>query len=413
MRKSQFKTAEDLAAFKYGVISPLVSRPEDFPSDQEFFQAAAAAAYTLPDGSPAAFSASTVRKWYYAYRKGGLDALKRAPRSDFGTTRRAGQEAAARAAEIVSANPRTPSTEVRRILASEGFGMSKSTAYRLKRAVSASLSSPGGRAKLRYEAASANDVWHGDSSTGFFIREEGRTAQTRLWVVALIDDASRMVVAAVCAAHDDAAAVATAMERACLTYGVPSRLNFDNGSNYRSSHIDAISARIGTAIHFCEPYSPTSKAKVERWFRTLKDHWYPEGCRTVAEAQRSLDEYVRRYNDSPHSSLSGPATTPRARWLADSDRVRRLPEGGHGLFLFREERRVSEDNVAVVRRLDWQCPVGFAGQRRVFAFEPDGSRCYIVLEGGGLEEISRLDKVSNSAVRRPMLSDKYAAGGGD
>ncbi len=63
MKKSQFKTADDLAAFRYGVISPLVSRPEDYESDSAFFDAASAMDYTLPDGSRARFSWHTIRKW--------------------------------------------------------------------------------------------------------------------------------------------------------------------------------------------------------------------------------------------------------------------------------------------------------------------------------------------------------------
>ena len=412
MKKSQFKTADDLAAFRYGVISPLVSRPEDYGSDSAFFDAASAMDYTLPDGSRARFSWHTVRKWYKAYLSGGLDALRKAPRSDRGKPRRASMEAAARVAEILAANRRAPSTEVLRVLRSEGWEMSPSTCLRLCKAVAAEAAAKGGRAMLRYEAARANDVWHGDSAAGFFIREEGRTAATRLWVIALIDDASRMVVSAVLTRHDDSASLAAAMERAALLYGVPSRLNFDNGANYRSPQIDAIAGRIGSAVHYCEPYAPTSKAKIERWFRTLKDHWYPDGCRTLDEAQASLDGYVRRYNGSPHSSLEGGAS-PRERWLRDREYVRPCPAEGHWCFLFREERRVSADCVAVVRKVEWQCPYALAGRKAWFAFEPDLSRCYAALPSGEFEELRRLDKVSNSQARRPLLSEKYGKGGAE
>ena len=413
MKKSQFKTADDLAAFRYGVISPLVSRPEDYESDSAFFDAASAMDYTLPDGSRARFSWHTIRKWYKAYLSGGLDALRKAPRADAGRPRKASMEAAERAAEILAANRRAPSTEVLRVLRSEGYKMRPSSCLRLCRAIAAEAESRAGRPMLRYEAARANEVWHGDSTAGFFIREEGRTAATKVWVIALIDDASRMVVSAVCTAHDDAASLALALERAALSYGVPSRLNFDNGSNYRSPQIDAIAGRIGSAVHYCEPYTPTSKAKIERWFRTLKDHWYPDGCRTVAEAQGSLDDYVRRYNDSPHSSLEGGAS-PRERWLRDRDYVRPAPGDGHWSFLFREERRVSADCVARIRSTEWQCPFALAGRKAWFAFEPDMSRCYAAMPSGEFEELRRLDKVANSQTRRPaLLSEKYGKGGGE
>ena len=288
--------------------------------------------------------------------------------------------------------------------------MSASSCLRLCRAVAADLSPEGGRGKLRYEAARANEVWHGDSATSFFIQEEGRSAKTRLWVIALIDDASRMVASAVATKHDDAASLALAIERGVLAYGVPARLNFDNGANYRSPQMDMIAARIGSAVHYCQPYTPTSKAKIERWFRTLKDHWYPDGCRSVAEAQASLDAYVSRYNGEGHSALSG--RSPRERWLQDRDYVRKCPEGGHRNFLFREERRVSADCVAKIRGVEWQCPYALAGRKAWFLFEPDLSRCYAAMPSGETEEVFRLDKVANSEVRRPLLSEKYGKGEG-
>jgi hypothetical protein len=133
----------------------------------------------------------------------------------------------------------------------------------------------------------------------------------------------------------------------------------------------------------------------------------------VAEAQGSLDDYVRRYNDSPHTSLEGGAS-PRERWLQDRDYVRPAPGDGHWSFLFREERRVSADCVARIRSTEWQCPFALAGRKAWFAFEPDMSRCYAAMPSGEFEELRRLDKVANSQTARPaLLSEKYGNGGGE
>ncbi|WP_325052319.1 integrase core domain-containing protein [Anaerostipes caccae] len=37
--------------------------------------------------------------------------------------------------------------------------------------------------------------------------------------------------------------------------------------------MELLAARIGSVIHYDQPYSPTQKAKIERWFRTMKDQW--------------------------------------------------------------------------------------------------------------------------------------------
>lgn len=37
--------------------------------------------------------------------------------------------------------------------------------------------------------------------------------------------------------------------------------------------MELLAARIGSVIHYDQPYTPTQKAKIERWFRTMKDQW--------------------------------------------------------------------------------------------------------------------------------------------
>ena len=47
----------------------------------------AARAHTHPDGSFRRYSRGTIDRWLRAYRTGGLEALKPAPRADTGTVR--------------------------------------------------------------------------------------------------------------------------------------------------------------------------------------------------------------------------------------------------------------------------------------------------------------------------------------
>lgn len=60
------------------------------------------------------------------------------------------------------------------------------------------------------------------------------------------------------------------MKSAVSKYGRPKVLNFDNGKSYKNKQMELLVARIGTTLSYCQPYTPTSKAKIERWFRTLK-----------------------------------------------------------------------------------------------------------------------------------------------
>lgn len=42
--------------------------------------------------------------------------------------------------------------------------------------------------------------------------------------------------------------------------------------------MNLLAARIGTIIHYNPARTPTGKAKIERWFRTLKDQWMSQLC---------------------------------------------------------------------------------------------------------------------------------------
>lgn len=60
-------------------------------------------------------------------------------------------------------------------------------------------------------------------------------------------------------------------------YGRPKVFSFDNGSSYKNRQMELLCAWIGSTLNYCQPYTPTAKAKTERWFRTMKDQWMASG----------------------------------------------------------------------------------------------------------------------------------------
>ena len=59
---------------------------------------------------------------------------------------------------------------------------------------------------------------------------------------------------------------------------------------------------------YTKPYSPESKAKIERWFHTMKETWMRginwNDIKDIDELNDMLNEFVNNYNNSIHSSLS-------------------------------------------------------------------------------------------------------------
>ena len=93
------------------------------------------------------------------------------------------------------------------------------------------------------------------------------------------------------------------MRSAIAKYGRPKVFNFDNGKSYKNKQMELLAARIGTTLSYCQPYTPTGKAKIERWFRTMKDQWMAaldmRDFHSLEELRGSLHAFVQRYNQSP------------------------------------------------------------------------------------------------------------------
>ena len=124
-----------------------------------------------------------------------------------------------------------------------------------------------------------NEVWCGDSSVGpRLITENGKT---KVYIIALIDDPSRFITGIDIFFQDNFVNLMSVMRSAVSRYGRPKVFNFDNGSSYKNRQMELLCARIGSALNYSQPYTPTAKAKIERWFRTMKDQWMDSRDRAV------------------------------------------------------------------------------------------------------------------------------------
>jgi hypothetical protein len=229
----------------------------------------------------------------------------------------------------------------------------------------------------------------------------------RVYVIALIDDASRMIVGIDIFFNDNFVNLMSVMKTAVTRFGRPKMLNFDNGSSYKNKQIDLLCARIGSVIHYNPPYTPTGKAKIERWFRTLKDCFFSQlninDYSSLDELRVDLFNYVNKYNKSVHSSLNG--KTPEDRFFEEGNLIKRLPENIlETAFLLEYERRVSADNVIVLDETQYEVPYVYAKQKITIRYASDFSKVYIVnKKNGELTPIQLLNKNENSHIKRKKV----------
>ena len=170
--------------------------------------------------------------------------------------------------------------------------------------------------------------------------------------------------------------------------------------------MELLAARIGTTLSYCQPYTPTGKAKIERWFRTMKDQWMASlnmrDFRSLDELRGSLFSYVQHYNQAPHSSLHG--QSPQDRFFSEPEQIRRLAdEKLETDFLLEIERRVSADSVIVIDQVEYEVDYRFARQRIRLRYSPDMKDIFIMEPDGSLTPIRLLNKQENANVKREKV----------
>lgn len=405
-----------IALMRYSAISPLITGIQDnYPSLNAYFREVSAKGIKAPDGKLRHYSPGTLQKWYLAYRNHGFDALVPTGRSDRGVSRKIDDALAQEIRYLKHTYPRLSAAEIYRQLRVKGSigssDLSESTVLRFINQMMLEEKLVTHQEMRRYERPHINEVWCGDSSAGPWITlADGK--KHRVYVIALIDDASRFITGIDVFFSDTFVNLMSVIKSSVAKYGRPKVFNFDNGSAYRNHQMELLAARIGSVISYCHPYTPTQKAKIERWFRTLKDQWMASldmrDFHTLEELRGSLLSYVRHYNRSPHSSLSG--KTPEERFFSEPELIRRLPEEElDKAFLLEIERRVSADCVIVIDHVLYEVDYRFAKQRITLRYSPDMNDIYVVEPDGSLSPIRLLNKQENASVKR----EKIRLTGGD
>ncbi len=319
-----------VALMRYSAIAPLITgTQEDYESLSAYFRTVSAKGIKAPDGSLRHYSPGTLEKWYFSYKKSGFDALVPTGRSDCGVSRKIDDDLKEQIIYLKHHYPRMSAAAIYKQLQDNGSirsgQLSESTVCRFVNQIQNELRQTPNRDMRRYERPHINEVWCGDSSVGpRFTDADGK--KHRIYIIALIDDASRFITGIDIFYNDTFVNLMSVMKSAVSKYGRPKVLNFDNGKSYKNKQMELLAARIGTTLSYCQPYTPTGKAKIERWFRTMKDQWMAgldmRDFHSLDELRGSLHAYVQKYNQSPHSSLHG--MSPQDRFFSEPEQIRRL-----------------------------------------------------------------------------------------
>ena len=184
-----------------------------------------------------------------------------------------------------------------------------------------------GRADKRFEREISNDLWQIDA-TRIVLADNAE-----VWVVDVIDDHSRYLLAAIAGPAATGDLAWDAFEIAASRYGLPRQVLSDNGLIFTGRlHGTAVAFEVslkelGIELINSAPYHPQTLGKLERFHRTVKEWLTDEGpAETLEHLQELLDGFRFHYNrQRPHQGIGD--DTPAERYgVAPTDPdVIRLP----------------------------------------------------------------------------------------
>jgi transposase InsO family protein len=195
----------------------------------------------------------------------------------------------------------------------------------------------------RFEWPRANDAWQIDATC--WALRSGR----EIWVMDVLDDHSRLVVAARVCDGPTGAGAWDAFSTGAQRWGLPAHVMSDNGTCFTGrltsrgeSAFERDLRALGVRHIPSSPGHPQTCGKLERFHQTLKKWLHAQPlARTPAQLQAQLDSFTAFYNtERPHRALAG--ATPAERWHAAEHAApaNAIPETPHAHL-----RRVTPHNV--------------------------------------------------------------------
>lgn len=368
---------EKIALKKFALIAPVLNG--QVSNQQEYFRKLAASAIEMPHYGPRRYSVKSFQWWLYLYRRHGLEGLKPGYRSDRGKSRRVTDEIALKIQAKRAEKPGISGTLLYDELVKEGVftpdKLSLATFYRFlaQNPDLAAGKDPGAETKeiKRFSHQWVNELWQTDIMYGPHLKL-GR-AKKRTYLIAFIDDASRLATHAQFCIEQNFTAVRNVFKEAVLKRGVPKMIYTDNGKVYRSGQLAVICANLGCTLLHTEPYTPSAKGKVERFFRTVRMRFL---SRLKVDEIKSLEELNLRfwqwleedYQRKIHSSLG---MSPLDYFMSQADRVNIFSDPAllNEYFLLRVTRKINHDATFSLENILYETDQKFANTRLEIRYE--------------------------------------------
>lgn len=398
---------DQIALFRFALISPLVSRKGMSRGEQEArIKEITARTWEIPGSPRSSIARSTVLRWLFLYKRGGerLESLSPQPRKDRGASRSLGEDIEAaflalrRENQAVSLPVLVKFARTRGIITADR-APSKDSLYRLFKRNGLDKDTRLPEDRRRFETELVNDMWQSDCMHGPRVIHEDKLRKAYLFAV--IDDHSRLITCARFYLSENLDCYRDCLIRAMETRGLPRRLYVDNGSAFRSNTLKYACARLGVALLHSRPYIPEGRGKIERFFLTVRTQLIP----TLPESLtlERLNELLVAWIDGEYHKHIHSTTgqTPMERYLAHLSLLRSAPKDLRDYFRTTVRRKVDKDRTVTLLGKLYEAPAGLIGQTVTLLYhEKEEGRIEIFKDEASVGFLGVLDTGVNSRVRR-------------
>ena len=340
-------------------------------------------------------SGRTLRRYVAAFKRQGFDALLPRERKDKGSCKAIPAEALKMAAELRQELPDRSAQRIQQLLASEGYIVARSTLERhLRRQGLSGREIKAGQkqvASRRFNRQGRNTLWQADLKYGPYLSDlqhPGRKMRT--YLVAIIDDATRMVVQAEFYDNQKLPVLEDSFRKALIKCGAPDNLYVDNGKIFVSQWLRLACAKLRIRHLNTKAYSPESKGKIERWNRTAEE-FLQEAQMEKPQTLEQLNKLFRAwlsegYNHRVHSALSG--KSPAQAFTQDTKPLRfPSPEALREAFLWEKTPKVDKSGCISLEGLCYEVGLEYIRKNVLVRYDPFDLSLVEVWYGGEKKKV--------------------------
>jgi transposase InsO family protein len=261
----------------------------------------------------------------------------------------------------------------------------------------------GGLAARRFQRQERGDMWHSDIKFGPFLTIGG--VKKQIYLVSFLDDATRFVVHGEFYDSLDQTVVEDCLRKAVLKEGLPRRVYFDNGKQYRTKWMERACAILGIRLLFAKPYSPESTGKIERFNRTVDsflDEVALKECKTLDAFNRYFNIWLQEcYHSRKHEGLHG--TSPEIAYKSSKSPLRFVPPETVALaFLRVEQRKVDKSGCIQFSGKRYEVGVPYIGRSVDVAYDPNNIQTLTIECAGTSLRVQEL-RIGEHTGPRPRL----------